>query len=52
MVALINFAGQMEIDLGELQSEQRYKTWYRLQHSDHVKGKDKKLANMGHVMVT
>ena len=32
----------MEIDLSELQTYQRYKTWYRLQHSDLTKGKDKK----------
>lgn len=37
-----HFMGQIEIDLSELQTDQRYKTWYRLQHSDHQKGKDKK----------
>ncbi|CAI8015268.1 RasGAP-activating-like protein 1 [Geodia barretti] len=37
-----HFMGQIEIDLSELQMDQRYKTWYRLQHSDHLKGKDKK----------
>jgi RAS protein activator-like 1 len=37
-----HFMGQIEIDLSELQTDQRYKTWYRLQHSDHLKGKDKK----------
>ena len=35
-------SSQIEMDLSELQMDQRYKTWYRLQHSDHQKGKDKK----------